>query len=261
MNKKITIFLIIIMTLSLLGAVSATTPAKDHTNSATCYSCNDSSQCYCNDSCLCKDKNYIQRIGGENKIRNNDSCYRCNETCYCPDNCSCKQPYSEDDIEASKEYMNYRNDFFVKTFKSTPAIYVVNYIYIHTHHLKHKDKVIPTLPWPPFWVTPPWVFPNDTNINISAEPNSTTTNTTITNNTTIQNNTQNNTTNNGNTTNLENQTVTTDNNSNDGSNVKDNSGDTKGSGSNGESSGSDNSGGSDSSSSDPGSSSTESSEN
>lgn len=250
MNKKITIFLIIIMTVSLLGAVSATTPARDHTNSATCYNCNDSSQCYCNDSCLCKDKNYIQKIGGENKIRNNDSCYRCNETCYCPDNCSCKQPYSEDDIEASKEYMNYRNDFFVKTFKNTPVIYLVNYIYINTHNIKHKELLTGPLSWYPTKYIPQ---------NITAGPdeqNSTTSNTTIQNNTTNINNTDN-----GSTTNLENQSVTTDNNSNDGSNVKDNGGDNGGSGSNGESSGSDNSGGSDSSSSDPGSSSTESSEN
>lgn len=141
MKKSMVIFLIVIMIFSSLGAISATTPARNHTNSAQCYSCNDSSQCYCDDNCLCKDPNYIQKIGGVNKIRNNDSCYRCNETCYCPDNCSCKQPYSAQEIEESKEYMNYENNFFVKTFRGTPFIYIVNIIYVNTHHLKNPHVI------------------------------------------------------------------------------------------------------------------------
>ncbi len=124
MNKKIT-FLICFILVSSLVTISAE-PFRNSYNNKICYSCSDSNQCYCDNNCLCKDPNYIQKIGGVNKIRNNDSCYRCNETCYCPANCTCKQPFTASEIKQSKGYIKYHNNWFITTFQNTYIIYVIN---------------------------------------------------------------------------------------------------------------------------------------
>lgn len=94
MNKKI--MLISLMSLAvifLIGTVSAAEPTYND-QSAPCYACN-STECHCNNTCLCKDPNYENITKGDTRIRNDNGCYYCNESCDCPNNCSCKEPLEE----------------------------------------------------------------------------------------------------------------------------------------------------------------------
>ncbi|OED30814.1 hypothetical protein [Methanosphaera sp. WGK6] len=108
MNIKIT--LLCLFVIFSIGTISAAEVTYDD-ESAPCYACN-SSDCNCSNSCLCKNHDYKTITKNDNKIRNNEGCYYCNESCNCVDSCSCKHLRETSNTSSSENtILNWWNNF------------------------------------------------------------------------------------------------------------------------------------------------------
>lgn len=149
MNKKI--MLISLMSLAvifLIGTVCAAEPTYND-QSAPCYACN-STECHCNNTCLCKDPNYENITKGDTRIRNDNGCYYCNESCDCPDNCSCKHPPVEETSQQHNSFWDWLLSLFSK---------ITNYNRSHTNTCTTDTNT-----------TNPSVGPSSDNPSVSANP-------------------------------------------------------------------------------------------